>query len=544
MSIAIVPTRAFADQRPGTAGLRKRVAVFRQPGYLENFIQAVFDAQPELKGGSLVVGGDGRFWNREAIRSLLCIAAANGVAQVSVARGGLLSTPAASMEIRARGATGGFLLTASHNPGGPEGDFGIKFNVASGGQASEALCERIFARSREIHRYKLFENAPEVDLDELGRTQLGAMAVEVFDPVPAYADALERLFDFERIRGALRNGLKVHFDAFNAITGPFAEEVLVRRLGVPASSVVHAKPLPDFGGKHPDPNPQTCAALVALAGRADAPDLLAASDGDGDRNMILGKGVLVSPGDSLAVLAANAQRVPGYAAGLRGLARSMPTSRAVDRVAAKLGIPLHETPTGWRFFCNLLEAGRISLCGEESFGTSSDHAREKDGLWAVLFWLDLLAATGASVRELLERHWAEFGRDYFMREDWQIPDGALGKSVLDGAVAALPTLAGRRCGALVVASADSFAYTDPVDGSVSRNQGLRVLFEGGARGVLRASGTDTAGLTLRFYLERHAAPGTDHGLAPAQALAEVAAAMHELTRVRELTGLVGPKLVV
>jgi phosphoglucomutase len=368
--------------------------------------------------------------------------------------------------------------------------------------------------------------------------------IEVFDPVPAYADALERLFDFERIRGALRAGLRVHFDALNAVTGPFAEEVLVKRLGAPATALAHAKPLPDFGGKHPDPNPQTCAALVALAGRADAPDLIAASDGDGDRNMILGKGVLVSPGDSLALLAANAGRVPGYAAGLKGVARSMPTSRAIDRVAAKLGIACFETPTGWRYFCNLLEAGRISLCGEESYGTSSDHVREKDGLWAVVFWLDLLAATGLSVRELLARHWAEFGRDYFMREDWVVPDANLGRSVLDGAVAALPTLVGRRCGALVVASADSFAYTDPVDGSMSRNQGLRVLFEGGARGVLRASGTDTSGVTLRFYFDRHAAPGADHELLPAQALAEVAAAMHELTRVRALTGLVGPKLVV
>ena len=544
MSIAIVPTRAFADQRPGTAGLRKRVAVFRQPNYLENFVQSVFDAVPELRDGSIVVGGDGRFWNREAIRTLLCIAAANGVVRASVACGGLLSTPAAAMEIRARGATGGFLLTASHNPGGPEGDFGIKFNVATGGQASEALCERIHARSREIHRYKLLENASEIELDELGQHQLGAMSVEIFDPVPAYADVLERLFDFERIRGALRAGLRVHFDALNAVAGPYAEEILVRRLGVPATSVVHSKPLPDFGGRHPDPNPHSCAALVALAGRADAPDLLAATDGDGDRNMIIGKGVLVSPGDSLAILVANAHRIPGYANGLKGVARSMPTSRAVDRVAAKLGIPCYETPAGWRFFCNLLEAGRISLCGEESFGTSSDHAREKDGLWAVLFWLDLLAATKLSVRELLERHWAEFGRDYFMREDWQVPDANLGKSVLDSAIAALPTLAGREFGALVVESADSFAYTDPVDGSVSRNQGLRVLFVGGARGVLRASGTDTSGVTLRFYFDRLAAPGADHGLLPAQALAEVAVAMHELTRVRELTGLVGPRLVV
>lgn len=544
MSIAIVPTRAFADQRPGTAGLRKRVAVFRQPNYLENFVQSVFDALPELRGGSIVVGGDGRFWNREAIRTLLCIAAANGVTRASVARGGLLSTPAASMEIRARGATGGFLLTASHNPGGPEGDFGIKFNVAGGGQASAALCERIHARSREIHRYKLLDDAPELELDELGVHRLGAMSVEVFDPVPAYADALAQLFDFDRIRGALRAGLDVRFDALNGVAGPFAEEILARRLGVPAAGILRAKPLPDFGGKPPDPNPHTCAALIATAGRDDAPDLIGATDGDGDRNLILGKGVMVSPGDSLAVLAANARLVPGYAGGLKGIARSMPTSRAIDRVAARLGVPLHETPTGWRYFCNLLESGRISLCGEESFGTSSDHAREKDGLWAVLFWLDLLATTRLSVRELLERHWQDFGRDYYLREDWLVPDANLGRSVLDGMTATLATLPGRRLGSLTVESADSFAYTDPVDGSVSRNQGLRVLFAGGARGVLRASGTDTSGVTLRFYLERHEPPAGDHGLLPAQALAEVTAAMHELTRVRELTGLAGPKLVV
>jgi len=544
MPITIVPTRAFADQRPGTAGLRKRVATFRQPHYLENFVQAIVDAVPELRGGSVVIGGDGRFWCTDAARIALRVLAANGVARASVAKDGLLSTPAASMEIRARGATGGLLLTASHNPGGPEGDFGVKYNVTSGGQAAESLTERIHARARELHRYKTLEGEPDVELDELGRQALGPMEVEVFDPVPAYADALERLFDFDRIRAALRAGLRVHFDAMSAVTGPFAEELLVRRLGLPPSAITNGRPLPDFGGRHPDPSPQTCPQLVALASRNDAPDLIAASDGDGDRNLIMGRGCLVSPGDSLALLAAHAHRLPGYCGGLAGVARSMPTSRAVDRVADRLGIPCYETPTGWRYFCNLLEAGRITLCGEESFGTSSAHAREKDGLWAVLAWLDLLAATRRSVAELLHHHWREHGRDYFAREDWRLADAALGQRVIDDLRAAAPTLAGRSVGGLSVASADSFRYLDPVDGSTSKDQGLRIHYADGSRAVLRLSGTDTAGATLRVYLERHAPPGADHDRVPLDALGEVAVATHALAQLRELTGLAGPKQVV
>lgn len=544
MSSIIVPTRAFADQRPGTAGLRKRVAVFKQPNYLENFIQAVFDAAPDLKGGSLVLGGDGRYWSREAITKALRVIAANGVAKVSIAKGGLLTTPAAAMEIRARGASGGVLLTASHNPGGPEGDFGVKFNVATGGQASEQLTERIFARSREIHRYKIIEDAPELDLDELGTRDYGPMQLEVFDPVPAYADALERLFDFERIRTAVRGGLRVRFDALHAATGPFAEELLIRRLGLEPVALANGTPLPDFGGKHPDPNPRVCGHLVALAGRDDAPALLAASDGDGDRNMILGRGVMVSPGDSLAVLAANATLFPGYRAGLKGVARSLPTSRAVDRVAVKLGVPCFVVPTGWRYFCNLLEAGLITLCGEESFGTSSSHAREKDGLWAVVAWLDLLAATGLSVRELLERHWAEFGRDYFLRQDWTIADAGLARQVMDGLNATLPTLVGRRYEGLTVTKAGQFNYLDPVDGTSSKNQGAQVEFDDGSRAVFRLSGTDTAGATLRVYLEKHAPPGADHGRAAVDALGQLAEAAKALSRVKEITGLNGPGLVI
>jgi len=544
MSVTIVPTRAFADQRPGTAGLRKRVAVFKQPFYVENFVQAVFDAHPDLKGGSLVLGGDGRYWSREAIRSCLRVIAANGVDKVFLAKGGLLTTPAAAMEIRARGASGGFLLTASHNRGGPEGDFGIKFNVATGGQASEQLTERIFARSREIHRLKLLDDAPEIELDELGIHACGPLEVHVFDPVPAYADAMAALFDFDRIRAAVLGGLRVHFDAMHAATGPFAHAVLVERLGLDPKSIAHGTPLPDFGGKHPDPNPRDCAQLVALASRDDAPDLLAASDGDGDRNMILGRGVMVSPGDSLAVLAANAHLLPGYRGGLKGVARSMPTSRAIDRVAAKLGIPCHETPTGWRFFCNLLEAGKVTLCGEESFGTSSSHAREKDGLWAVLAWLDLLAATKRSVREVLEQHWAEFGRDYYLRQDWTIADAGQAKQVMDGLIAQLPTLAGREVEGLTVARADSFAYTDPVDGTVSKNQGVRIELAEGARIVFRLSGTDTAGATLRIYLEKHAPPGGDHARLAVDVLAPLAETAKALSRISAITGLNGPGAVI
>lgn len=544
MPVTIVPTRAYADQRPGTAGLRKRVAAFKQPFYLENFVQAVFDAQPDLRGGSLVLGGDGRHWTREAIRGALRVIAANGVRKVWLAKGGLITTPAAAMEIRARGASGGFLLTASHNRGGPDGDFGVKFNVATGGQASAQLTERIHARSREIHRLKLLEDAPEVEVDELGVHSYGPLEVEVFDPVPAYVEAMAALFDFDRMRAAIAGGLRVHFDALHAATGPFAQAVLVDRLGLDPRSVAHGNPLPDFGGKHPDPNPRDCAHLVALAGRDDAPDLIAASDGDGDRNMVLGRGLMVSPGDSLAVLAANARLFPGYRGGLKGVARSMPTSRAVDRVAAKLGVPCHETPTGWRYFCNLLEAGMVTMCGEESFGTSSAHAREKDGLWAVLAWLDLLAATGLSVRELLERHWGEHGRDYFQRQDWTIADPARAKQVIDELKAALPTLVGRRVEGLTIAQADSFAYADPVDGAVSKDQGLRIAFAEGARAVFRLSGTDTAGATLRVYLERHVGPGGDHRRAPADALAQVAEAAKALSRIAEITGLNGPGAVI
>ena len=539
MSIPAVPTQPFDDQKPGTAGLRKPVARFREPRYLENFVQSVFDCWPKLQGGVLVVGGDGRYWNREAIAVLLRMAAANGVRRCVVGRDGLLSTPAASLLIPAVGADGGFILTASHNPGGPDGDFGIKFNVDNGGQASETLTDAIYKRSREIREYRILPEGA-VDLARTGKLALDGMQVEIVDPVQHYAAVMERCFDFERMRGLLRGGFRLRYDALNAVTGPYAVEILQRRLGAPADSLVHAAPLPDFGGGHPDPNPHDAAELVRGFMQDGAPDFGAASDGDGDRNMILGPGVVVSPGDSLAILAANARLVPGYQAGLAGIARSMPTSRAADRVAAKLGIPCYETPTGWRFFCNLLDAGKATLCGEESFGTSSNHAREKDGLWAVLFWLDLLAARREPLPDILGKHWAEFGRDYFLREDYDIPDAGAATRVMQELEAALPGLAGQRAAGIALATAASFTYTDPVDGSVSRNQGLQVHTVDGGRMVFRLSGTGTRGATLRVYLERHEPDAARQGESAAKALAPLSSAARAIARLEELTGLSGP----
>lgn len=535
-----VPTRPFPDQQPGTAGLRKPVRVFTQPHYLENFLQSVFDTCPELHGGILVIGGDGRYYNREAIAILLRMAAANGVRKAMVGRQGLLSTPAASLLIPHVGAAGGFILSASHNPGGPDGDFGIKFNVANGGQASETLTNSIHARSRELDRYLILEEQTEIDLDHLGEQQLGSMQIEIVDPVSHYADTLERLFDFARIHALLQNPeFRMRFDAMHAVTGPYAVEILERRLGAPPGSVLHAQPLPDFGAGHPDPNPHDAADFVRLFMADDAPAFGAASDGDGDRNMILGPGVIVSPGDSLAVLAANAALIPGYQTGLAGVARSLPTSHAVDRVANKLGIPCYETPTGWRFFCNLLDAGKITLCGEESFGTSSNHAREKDGLWAVLFWLNLLAVRKQPVQKILTQHWAEYGRDFFQREDWFIADADAAHKLMQGLDARLASLSGKQFAGLTIRDADNFSYHDPVDGSESHNQGLRVTTTDGARIVYRLSGTGTRGATLRVYLERHEPDKAKQNMPASTALANLSRAAYEIAEL-EIIGLRKP----
>ena len=538
-----VPTQPFDGQLPGTSGLRKKVPVFQQPGYLENFVQSVFDVLPELPGCTLVLGGDGRFHNEHAVQTILRMAAANGVAKVIVGRGGLLSTPAASELIRSRGALGGLILSASHNPGGPDGDFGIKYNISNGGPAPEKVTEAIHRRTQTIDRYLTVESA-DIDLQHDGATTLGAMAVEVVDPVASYARLMQQLFDFERIRALLtRPGFRICFDAMHAVTGPYAHAILEGQLGAPAGSVINGVPLPDFGGGHPDPNPTYADQLVGRMFGADAPDFGASSDGDGDRNMIVGPRFIVTPSDSLAVLAANATLVPGYAAGLKGVARSMPTSGAVDRVAQALGIPCHETPTGWKFFGNLLDAGMCTLCGEESAGTGSDHVREKDGLWAVLFWLNILAVRGQSVEQIVREHWQRFGRNVYSRHDYEGVDSTTAKQIVADLRDALPTLPGRAVAGLTIARADDFGYTDPVDGSVSRGQGLRVFFDDGARIVLRLSGTGTEGATLRLYLERFEPEATRHGIETQAALQPLIDAAEALTGLKARSGRERPTVI-
>jgi phosphoglucomutase len=543
MALLRVATTPYADQKPGTSGLRKKVPVFRQPNYVENFVQAILDTLGDrLRGATLVVGGDGRFLNREVAQTALRMAAANGAGRLLVGRGGLLSTPAASHLIRKRGALGGIVLSASHNPGGPEGDFGIKFNMAHGGPAPESFTEEVFRRASAIAGYRTLDSA-DLDLDRIGQARLGEAVVEVLDPVADYAALMEQLVDFDRIGAMFRRGFRMRFDAMSAVTGPYARAILEGRLGAPEGTVVNAEPLPDFGGHHPDPNPVHAAELMALMHGAEAPDFGAASDGDGDRNMIVAPGLFVTPSDSLAILAAHAHRAPGYAKGLAGVARSMPTSRAVDRVAKRLGLPVHETPTGWKFFANLLDAGRITLCGEESAGTGSDHVREKDGLWAVLLWLDILAATGQRADTLVRAHWAEFGRDYYSRHDYEEVETEAANALMAALRAALPSLPGRRVAGLTVAAADDFAYADPVDGSVTPRQGVRVTFAEDARAVFRLSGTGTAGATLRVYLERYEPDPARHAEDVQAVLAPVIAAAGEIAGIAGHTGRDAPSIV-
>ena len=543
MSIQTVPTRPFPGQRPGTSGLRKKVAVFQQPHYLENFVQAVFDTLPGHEGQTLVLGGDGRFHNRVAVRTILRMAAANGFARVLVGRGGLLSTPAVSAVIRGRGAFGGLILSASHNPGGPEGDFGIKYNAANGGPAPEKLTEAIYARSTEIAEYRIEDAGADIDFDTLGTRTLGGMTVEVIDPVADYAELMQQLFDFDAMRAWFAAGHRMRFDAMSAVSGPYARAILEGRLGAPAGTVINGEPLEDFGGHHPDPNPAHAQELMAAMAAADAPDFGAASDGDADRNMVLGRDFVVTPSDSLAVMAAHATRVPGYRAGLAGIARSMPTSCAADAVARALGIECHETPTGWKFFGNLLDAGRATLCGEESYGTGSSHVREKDGLWAVLFWLNLQAATGQSVEQLVRAHWARFGRHYYSRHDWEGIPTERADALMAELRGRLPSLARQTLGGLHIAQADDFAYSDPVDGSLASHQGVRLLVDAGARVVFRLSGTGTEGATLRVYLERYEADPARHDLPVQQVLAPLIALADEVAGIRRHSGLNGPAVI-
>ncbi|HHZ09947.1 MAG TPA: alpha-D-glucose phosphate-specific phosphoglucomutase [Rhizobiales bacterium] len=537
-----VATRPYADQKPGTSGLRKKVPVFQQQNYAENFIQSVFDSLDGYAGRTLVVGGDGRYLNREVIRTAIAMAAANGFGRVIVGRGGILSTPAASHVIRMYGAFGGLILSASHNPGGPHEDFGIKYNIGNGGPAPEKITDAVFARSKVIDRYRIFEGAA-VDLDTIGLSRLGPMEVEVIDPVADYAALMETLFNFDAIRAMFRGGFRMAFDAMHAVTGPYAKEILENRLGAPAGTARNAVPLPDFGGHHPDPNLVHAKDLYEEMMAADAPDFGAASDGDGDRNLIIGKGIFVTPSDSLALLAANAHLAPGYAGGLKGIARSMPTSAAADRVAQKLGIGMYETPTGWKFFGNLLDAGMATICGEESAGTGSDHVREKDGLWAVLLWLNILAVRKEPVKAIVEKHWAEFGRNFYSRHDYEAVETDAASRLMDALREKLAALPGTRMGDLVVAAADDFSYHDPVDGSVSRNQGIRVLFEGGSRVVFRLSGTGTSGATLRVYIERYEPDPAKHGLETQAALADLIAAADAIAGIREHTGRAEPTVI-
>jgi phosphoglucomutase len=500
MNIRTVATTPFTDQKPGTSGLRKKVAVFQAPNYLENFVQAVFDTIAVPPSATLTLGGDGRYLNREAIQVILRMAAANGFGRVLVGQGGILSTPAASCVIRKYQTFGGLILSASHNPGGPEGDFGIKYNTANGGPAPEKITDAIFARSKLLNSYRIVD-APDVDLDRPGRQAVGDMVVEVIDPVADYAKLMESLFDFDAIRELFAGDFAICFDAMHAVTGPYAKEIIERRLGAPSGSVINGVPLPDFGAGHPDPNLTYAHELVEKMYDLEAPDLGAASDGDGDRNMILGRGFFVTPSDSLAVIAANATLAPGYAKGIAGIARSMPTSAAADRVAQKLGLPCHETPTGWKFFGNLMDAGKVTLCGEESFGTGSDHVREKDGLWAVLFWLNILAKRRQSVEQVVQAHWAEFGRNVYSRHDYENLPTDVANAIIGQVRGAFAMLPGQAFGHYTVKFCDDFSYTDPIDGSVSTGQGLRIVFTDGSRIVFRLSGTGTEGATLRLYLE-------------------------------------------
>lgn len=546
MSIQTHTSTPFPGQQPGTSGLRKKVAVFQQPHYLENFVQALFDAvhgeDQDASGLTLVLGGDGRYHNRPAVQTILRMAAARGYARVLVGRGGLLSTPALSAVVRRHGASGGIVLSASHNPGGPDGDFGIKYNTANGGPAPEKLTEAMHRRSQQLSHYRT-SDAADIALDRLGVQTLEGTTVEVIDPVADHAAVLRELFDFDAIRALFARGFRLRFDAMWAVGGPYARAILEGELGAPPGTVVHAEPLEDFGGLHPDPNPAYADDLVAHLMAPDAPDMGAASDGDADRNMVLGRGFVVSPSDSLAVLAAHATQVPGYRRGLAGVARSMPTSTAVDRVAAALGIPCFETPTGWKFFGNLLDAGQVTLCGEESYGTGSDHVREKDGLWAVLFWLNLVAVTGQSPEALVRGLWRSHGRSVYSRHDYDGIATAQAQALMAQLRGRLPQLAGQTVEGQRIAWADDFAYTDPVDGSRSQQQGVRVVLDDGSRVVFRLSGTGTEGATLRVYLERLERDTARHDLPAQQALAPLIALARTLARIPEHTGRQAPDVI-
>jgi len=545
--IETVPTAAIAGMKPGTSGLRKKVAEFAAGHYLPNFVQSVFDAvRPHTDAGfsglTLVVGGDGRYFNLEAIQTVIRMAAANGFTRVLVGQGGILSTPAASCVIRRHGAFGGLILSASHNPGGPDGDFGIKFNGSNGGPAPEKVTDAIYACTQKISAFHTVDT-PDIDLDLIGTHLVDNLQVEVIDPVADYLELMRKLFDFAALRRLFASGFTLAFDAMHAVTGPYAHAIFERELGAAPGTVRNGTPQADFGGHHPDPNLVHAKDLLDLMMAPEAPDLGAASDGDGDRNLIIGRGLFVAPSDSLAMLAANAHLVPAYQRGIAGIARSMPTSGAADRVAQALGVPCYETPTGWKFFGNLLDAGRVTLCGEESAGTGSDHVREKDGVWAVLLWLNILAVRQQSVLQIAQAHWATYGRNYYTRHDYEDIDSGVANHLLQALAARLEGLAGQTLEGRRVATADDFSYLDPVDGSLSKHQGLRIVFDDGSRIVYRLSGTGTSGATLRVYIERYEADPARHGLETQAALADLVALAGRLAGIHERTGRAAPTVI-
>ena len=542
MTFETVKSGPIDGQKPGTSGLRKKTRVFMQPHYLENFVQATFNAIGGADGKTFVVGGDGRFFNAEAIQTILKMAVANGAEKVIVGQNGLLSTPAASHLIRLNKTDGGIILSASHNPGGIDEDFGVKFNVPNGGPAPEAVTAAMLKETLTLNSYRI-ARVPDTDLGTVGETELEGMRISVVDPVADYSALMETLFDFGAIRAMFAGGFSMRFDAMHAVTGPYAKAILEQRLGAPDGTVVNAVPLPDFGGGHPDPNPAWTKPLMDLMMSGDAPDFGAASDGDGDRNMIVGRGLYVTPSDSLAVLVANAHLAPGYAAGIAGVARSMPTSAACDRVAEKLGIECFETPTGWKFFGNLMDANRVTICGEESAGTGSNHVREKDGLWAVLLWLNILAVRKQSVADILSDHWGKYGRNFYSRHDYEAVQTDAANGLMNHVIAQLEKLPGTSFGDLTVSRADEFSYRDPIDGSVSDHQGLRVWFESGERVVLRLSGTGTEGATLRVYLEQYRSDGDAMQMRPDAALRPLKRAVEDLTRMQHFIGRTDPDVV-
>lgn len=542
MQASLFHTKPFLDQKPGTSGLRKKVKVFQQAHYLENFVQSIFDTLEIPAGAVLTLGGDGRYFNAQAIQIIIKMAAANGFAKVLVGQGGILSTPAASHIIRKYQTLGGIILSASHNPGGPDEDFGIKYNTPNGGPAPEKITEAIYEQSKVIQQYKLCP-LPDVDLNRLGITKFDSFVVEVVDPVSDYADLMETMFDFSAIRQLLTTGFTIKFDAMHAVTGPYARELFVKRLGAPLTTLMNCEVSETFGGGHPDPNLTYAEELVKVVYGNNPPDFAAASDGDGDRNMILGKGFFVTPSDSLAIIAANAHLIPAYQSGLFGVARSMPTSGAVDRVAAKMQIPCFETPTGWKFFGNLMDANRVTICGEESFGTGSNHVREKDGLWAVLCWLNIVAARKQSVEAIVKAHWEEYGRNVYSRHDYESIPNEQANAVMAHLKAQFEILVSQSYGRYKVAACDDFSYLDPVDGSVSRGQGIRVLFECGSRIVFRLSGTGTEGATIRIYLEAYEPDQRQHHLDAQVALADMIAVALQLSQLVKHTGRTAPTVI-